>query len=559
MHISKKTKTANLVCLMLIMASSILHILGHNFALPLAFNNIIFFLYTFAIVIWVRQLQRRILQKPVKRYMAIVGILMIFWMQIRTVSYVYLPNEHFTSRYVWYLYYLPMIFIPTFLLMTVLHTGKNEKEKINKRWRIIYIPPTVLFLMVITNDFHQKAFFFVDGLGNWSNGNVKYEIVYFASIGWIAMLMIETMLFALVKCAVPGNRQYIWVPLMPVLFAAVYIFTYIVPTAISDVLEMAFKPPELGSFILAAFMEGLILAHLFPTNDDYAGFWNKSVFGAGIMDNKGNFRHVSHNSVKVTENQVREAREKSVFLDGGDMILRSKAIDGGISYWGRDISEINRLNKELAEYVDVLKEENDLMNAENQLVERRVKIEEQNRLYDGIAADVKKQADQLEILLKNLVEKQGGKYNLQYASVLTTYIKRRANLMLIASRKRYLAGNELKLAILESIEAVKLCDTMCGCDIRDIKSIKKEHALLIYKLFEEIIELSLPRVEAIMLYIFREDLSLCMAIEIEKPEQKVPKSILEDEISKIKGVIDIEIEGETEYVNLRLPTGGEEQ
>ena len=69
-------------------------------------------------------------------------------------------------------------------------------------------------------------------------------------------------------------------------------------------------------------------------------------------------------------------------------------------------NEIGRLNRALAETGDVLAEENAMLKAENQLAEERVRIEQQNRLYDSIAQSVRPQLDRLSALLDALPEEE---------------------------------------------------------------------------------------------------------------------------------------------------------
>ena len=69
--------------------------------------------YTFLIIfsIWFLTLYNRIFDKKLKKYILIIGGLQIFWMIVRIIKTL---TEGTLNNFMWYLYYIPMIFIPTF-------------------------------------------------------------------------------------------------------------------------------------------------------------------------------------------------------------------------------------------------------------------------------------------------------------------------------------------------------------------------------------------------------------------------------------------------------------
>ena len=154
MFISRETKISDSICLALVLLCGILHLLAPLMNTYVSVNGFIFVCYTVALMIWIYQIRRRLLNTYVMGYLITAASLMLFWMAIRTVKYVFLPGEHLVTRYVWYLYYLPYIFIPLFMVFALLCVGKTQNEDFSRKWKLLYIPAVALLVGIMTNELH---------------------------------------------------------------------------------------------------------------------------------------------------------------------------------------------------------------------------------------------------------------------------------------------------------------------------------------------------------------------------------------------------------------------
>ena len=68
-------------------------------------------LYLLLFVLWGYSLDQRIIQKPVLHCLRLMAALILIWMILRTFKYE-IVTDLTVARYLWYLYYLPMLFIP---------------------------------------------------------------------------------------------------------------------------------------------------------------------------------------------------------------------------------------------------------------------------------------------------------------------------------------------------------------------------------------------------------------------------------------------------------------
>lgn len=554
-QISRETRILNILCVGLVLLAGVIRLAVKQIGY-FSYNSMIFALFAAAASIWILQLQKRLLQPGVRHKLIGAALLMIFWMAVRTVKYDFLSDGHFAARYIWYLYYGPMLFIPLLMFLSVLAIGKPYDKNIDRRWYLLFIPTTAIFVGILTNDLHQKAFFFPAGLAYWSDYNEIRGFVYYTAMIWISLLFLAMLVVVFVRCAVSEKRKRIWVPFLPLLVGAGY--TVCILCNVRNLLTRMLPAPEMGCLIFAAFMECLICVRLFPNNDNYRAFWEASSIGAGIMDKDGVVRYQSARSIPVTPEQVQRARNEDVFLENGRLLLKSHTVHGGFGYWIRDISEIRRLNEELKELGNITEEENSMLEAENKMRSERLRIEEQNRLYDDMARRVQKQLDRLnEILDSPPVEEEEFEKTMRYACILNAYIKRYSNLVLLSHQGSVMHSEELRHAVVESLEYVQLCGIKAQCFFDGKENLSGHVVMLAYEILEAVLEASVHSADHILVYLNVSESSLILRMELNVAEAIFFDGSMGKKTAELGGTLEIEKEDATEYLTLTLPAGGE--
>ena len=567
----QKTRNTNIVCLTMVFLASVVRIIIKNdetFSTMISSNCIVYALFTAALFLWIWQIKRKILQDTVRRNLIAAGLLMIFWMAIRTIKYDFLLSGWIACRYIWYLYYIPMIFIPLLMFLSVLHIGLSYDSTISRRWDLLFIPSGLLVLAVLTNDLHQQAFRFIFGLEAWDEVNIVRGPVYYAVMTWMAVLFIATLVVAFARCSVAAQRRKIWIPAIPLVIGLVY--TILVVTGSENLLLEMFLVPEMGCLLFASFMEILICLGFLPSNDYYGVLWNASSIGAGIIERDGTVRYRAARSVDASLQQVRDAAAEAVLLDDGNISLVSIHVKGGYGYWTRDITEINRLNREIENLGDVIAEENTMLEAENRIKEKLMRIKEQNRLYDHISETVKPQLDTINSILDNLSqEEEEFEMTMKYACILNSYIKRHSNLLLLQKQNGALFGSELRRAVAESMEYVKLYGIKTLFSCRDEGACDGKAALTAYEVFEGILEKTIPGASHMLVFLDICTDGLYLKMEIEIPDAmsdevpggmsdglsagRIPPDFMASKLAASGGSLETERDGATEYVSLALP------
>ena len=164
-------------------------------------------LYLLLFSLWGYSLDRRIIQTQALHCLRLTAALMLVWLILRTLKYE-IVTDLTVARYIWYLYYLPMLFIPLLGVYIALSLGKSEKFRLTGRIGALAIIPAVLFLLVITNDLHQQMFAFSSGVpGEPDNYSYSYGPVYFCYLGWTVTCMFFSLILLLKKSRVPCSKK----------------------------------------------------------------------------------------------------------------------------------------------------------------------------------------------------------------------------------------------------------------------------------------------------------------------------------------------------------------
>ena len=170
-------KTGFLVAGMVFFAIA-LRVLG-KFDILIAPGGIVRSLIYIALYIgWGISVSKRIIQVQVRHYLIAVSGLMVFWFVIRSTNYFFTADDEI-KRYLWYLYYLPMLFIPLFSLFVAISLGRPVNAKLSKTMLLLlYISTVLCLLLVLTNDLHQLVFSFPKG-EVWTDKNNGYTFGYY--------------------------------------------------------------------------------------------------------------------------------------------------------------------------------------------------------------------------------------------------------------------------------------------------------------------------------------------------------------------------------------------
>ena len=477
-------------------------------------------IYIGLFVAWGISVRSRIIQPQVRRYLTAVSALMIFWMTVRSIRYS-LEEALWVMRHLWYLYYLPMLFIPLLAVFIALSLGKPERFRLPKWTVLLYIPTAALLLLVLTNDLHQLVFRFPEDAVVWMN-EYRYGIVYFPVVGWMVLCALTALVIMLVKCRVPNSRKVLVLPFVPVvlsvIYGALYIFQLPWLRLIAGDVTVVF------CLLIAATLESCIQCGLIQSNTHYNDLLLSCTLRVQLTDPEYQRLLSSRSAEPIPLQIMRQTETGPVRLDGG-LRLSGAPVRGGHVLWTEDVSELLEVLEELQDVKDSLEDNNALLRAEYTLKAREAHIAEQDRLYNIIQRET---APRIKLLaeLTDAFETMGDeaqrKQILGKMAVIGAYLKRRSNLIFLADKTPLFQEKELHLTFGESMDNLELCGITCGLLSELEGPVEARQLMKMYDLFEEIVERSIDTMSTITVWIGPADGALRITINTDSAADLSP-------------------------------------
>lgn len=496
---------------------------------------------------WCSSVGTRIINKQVRHYLIAVGILLAFWLILRTCKWEFIAqNGTHLGRYLWYGYYIPMVFVPLFGVFIIDHIGKTENYKTPRHMKYLYIPAVLLVLSVFTNDLHQCVFFFPNGI-EYGESDYNYQALYFITMAWFILLGIYFVVMLIKKSRVPASKSFQKLPAVILGISIIFWVLYCMQIVGGDL-------AAIDCIMIISLLESAIQSGLIPSNTSYNELFRSSTVSAQIVDNNYQPCMVSGTATALTEDVMKSAKAEPVDL--GDTILHSKAITGGYVLWQDDVKQIKELIEKLRYTRERLGEKNELLRAEMELKENRARTEEKSRLYDRIAKEVAPQLAKAEELLK-LAESEP-KHNkgvIAKVSVICAYIKRRGNLLLLEEENNIIPARELEYCIRESLDNLRLGNIFTSFDSKCDGELKLVHAVVAFDFYENIVERLLDDATAMLIHLDCKDGIIKMRLQI-GCNQDIAEHTL-SELSVPCGNFEWDIQEEDVTVTLLISEGGD--
>ena len=541
--------------LSLILAAAVLRSFLISFS-GVAYHGVLSLLYLIIYFEWLFAIRRRFLHKRIRRLLLGAASLMIYWIIIRYIKYEIVPAKAALNRYLWYSYYMPITLIPLQFFLATLYVGKPERSDVSRRWMLLYLPVGLMIGGVLTNDLHQAAFRFPQGFTAW-NEIYTHGPLYFAAAGFAVLCMIGCIVTVFRTCIRHHFRRYFLLPVAELGIGAVYFSLYASFPGEKMFFQKGMELPEFTCLALIGFWECLVYWHLIPSNRNHQDFFQASSIHAGLTDDHFLIQMKAPSGIMPAVEEIIASEKGDVLMEDGHTLLKSRFVQGGHFYWMEDMTEQNRLNRELEETGDYLTEEHAILDAETKLEESRKRSAQQSQLYDQIAKSVQAQLDEIGEILDHLPEdEEGFRQGMKVAGILGAYIKRRSNLLLLASDGQEISTDELNISIRESLEYVQLLNIPCHAEIAGGYQLSAGLALLLYEMCEAVIESSLPGVKGLLVTLHVSENGLTFYMEAASPTDQPDIRQFEEAVGRYAGKLQADREDNVLFVTFTMAMEG---
>ena len=404
-----------------------------------------------AVLLWKGTVSHRMIRRDIRRVAGALGWLMVGWLLLRLFKY-QLPQEGALCRMCWYGYYLFQLALPVALLYLTVILDRPEGEK--RLHRPLW-PPLVVYalsvLLVMTNDFHQMVFRFTPG-GNWVS-DYHYGPGYWIIMAFSLLFLISALWNLLRKGRrSPGRRGSI----LPLLFCAgllVYLAAYIkrIPLAWESDLTVNI------CILSVLFFEAVLHGGLIPVNIQYQRLFASAPIRLTLLDENGRtvlsspgVRPISHSVWQRLRTDMHQP-----LLRDRDTLFHAVPVRSGMAVWQEDLSQINRLRREIQDVQARLEAANTLLRDEGEVKKRLLTAEANRALFEQLDRDMERRVTSLAHLIEMLPEAEHPRTLAAYITLCLCHIKRRCNLFFLARQGESLPSEELGMYLDELAELAR--------------------------------------------------------------------------------------------------------
>lgn len=472
-----------------------------------AVNHIRTALYLLLFTLWGFSLDRRIIQRQALHCLRLTAALMLLWLILRTLKYSFVTGLA-AGRYIWYLYYLPMLFLPLLCVYIALSMGKSEDYRLSRGTGMLSIIPAALFLLVITNDLHQQVFAFKSGVpGLPVSGTYSYRPLYFICLGWMVVCMAFSLVCLFRKSRIPSGEGKRIMPF--VLGCAMLLYGILYLSGIPAVRWWFGDMNVMFCLLYAAIYESCIRCRMIPSNTGYVELFEASTLAACIADRSG--RIVLRSRAAGEDMTCPQEGQRIVRPDG--MRISSEPISGGYAVWQDNVRQLAELRTRLNANKEEM-ERNKKKLKDAYLVQKSLhELTEKNRIYNELEAKHSRQTAQMRQMLAQC-ERSGPAERrslLKKVLLLGTYIKRSANLYFLSSEYQWLPQQELRLTVDEAVRALTACGTECGVIYRTTEPMRASEVVRLFDLLEIVAETTVDDLHS--LFISVSDSAMDLSVE----------------------------------------------
>ena len=454
-------------------------------------NKFITLLFAILFTMWTIRLYYKLYDKKTRRYILFIGILIVFWMLIRIIRGVTIDIN--IERICWYLYYLPLIFIPTLFYIC----SKSLLSKMNKKKKIfIYLISSILLILVLTNDFHELVFKFNNGI--YFHNDYNHYIGYYLIFIWIFYLFGGGMIKLAINRLKIKKDLKVFLPLVVLLLGLIYTYLYILDVPYIRETNMSI----VNSVLICLGIELAFYLDLIPNNKKYIQkFFNSNLDMAIIsLDGKTKYTTCSFKVIPnfilddIKSNKVKQTYQKK------HIVYDIKKNKDSYVILRKDLTNIFKLKEEIIRQKQELLKQQESIKLEEKTKRELYEIKTRNDIINK----VEKKLEEKRIEAKNLLRKDNiSNEDLEKIKRIIIYSKKKSMLILSDMNNDVYNEESIKLLLTELITGMSSLNIEGLVVVKNKMNIKGSIMSYLYDIVYELIENINSK--TIMIYIFNEN------------------------------------------------------
>jgi len=442
----KKNKTVILkiiICLIVaigfIFVSSLCFKYNSDSGLSGNYYYLISYASLFIFAIWYALTLYRLYDGKIKFLTLIIFCLGIFWLLDNLMMWL---SESVTfSRYCWYLYYLPIIFIPYFFFI-LCSENFIFRKRISKIFIYIILGLFSAFslFVVLTNDLHQQVYSF-EKLSDYRN--YVHQPMFYVIVGYSLMVLTASIIIFIFSTTRRNSFTQLFFPFIIFLGLLGYSFLYIFGY---DFIKNNMFLSDIAlvyNLLFVILFELLLNSGLIQNNGQYISRFNECSLPLKIVDTEGEDLFV--NDGFSQNNYLNKTTEDLVYIE--------KEIAGGKVIVQEDLSKIKNLNAKLNKQISSLIKGNEILRNRKDVQEEKSRLNVRNELYNEIETVISKKSKEIDMLVSLLpdeINNSNKKFAIKVLGKIRLrigYLKQKCLLILQTKSGDYIQNNEFRIML----------------------------------------------------------------------------------------------------------------
>ena len=451
-------------------------------------NKFITFLFAIFFTMWTIRLYYKLYDNKTRRYILFIGILIVFWMLIRIIRGVTIDIN--IERICWYLYYLPLIFIPTLFYVC----SNSLLSKMNKTRKIfIYLISSILLILVLTNDFHELVFKFNNGI--YFHNDYNHYVGYYLIFIWIFYLFGGGMIKLAINRLKIKKDLKVFLPLIVLLLGLIYTYLYILDVPYIRETNMSI----VNSVLICLGIELAFYLDLIPNNKKYIQKFFNSNLDMAIISLDGKTKYTTC-SFKVIPNfildDIKNNKVKQIYQKK-NIVYDIKENKDSYVILRKDLTNIFKLKEEMLKQQKELLKQQESMKLEEktkrELYEIKIRKDTINRVEKKLE---EKRLEAKKILMKDDIKRE----DLEKVKRIIIYSKKKSMLIISEMNNEIYNEESIKILLNELIVGMPSLNIEGLVVVKNKMNIKGRIMSYLYDIVYELIENS--KNNAVMIYVF---------------------------------------------------------
>lgn len=454
-------------------------------------NKFITLLFAIFFTMWTIRLYYKLYDNKTRRYILFIGILIVFWMLIRIIRGVTIDIN--IKRICWYLYYLPLIFIPTLFYVC----SNSLLSKMNKTRKIfIYLISSILLILVLTNDFHELVFKFNNGI--YFHNDYNHYVGYYLIFIWIFYLFGGGMIKLAINRLKIKKDLKVFLPLIVLLLGLIYTYLYILDVPYIRETNMSI----VNSVLICLGIELAFYLDLIPNNKKYIQKFFNSNLDMAIISLDGKTKYTTC-SFKVIPNfildDIKNNKVKQIYQKK-NIVYDIKENKDSYVILRKDLTNIFKLKEEMLKQQKELLKQQESMKLEEktkrELYEIKIRKDTINRVEKKLE---EKRLEAKKILMKDDIKRE----DLEKVKRIIIYSKKKSMLIISEMNNEIYNEESIKILLNELIVGMSSLNIEGLVVVKNKMNIKGRIMSYLYDIVYELIENS--KNNAVMIYVFSDN------------------------------------------------------